>query len=562
LVDSQEIRNILDGISAFGQAANARFDWGEVMFDEFEMTPIQELFYINECETNPEFADAITKDVTKFFKDYIVYRIKSRANLNLILGGEQGSGKSTFAFSLFLYIKRLYKEIRGIDLGDMEIAFTSAETLDMYDKLSSNAVILQDEDDTLQGVGAHTTIAALGNIIKRVRAWEISLMVCCPVLTTIPGCDYALIPFGYERKGAELYRDSNFTNSSKCCGRALLYVKSRMQKDKYKLMGCVHFFTGDGIQYMETSGYKDKKRQSFEKVKAHAGGSGSATSGANVRLLERAKKLCAYATKHGWDGNVISKLKTSLAMMQMPYTSAEFPMLKELAKEEFMKNQAKQLKKAQKKAEKSLEQKPLDPIQKKEFIVDDIMLKEIYQEYLAETDSKLKDRKLEIYINLKNEGFKPKDFTETTKKNPHKPITEVRVGQIEKEIDGFVNKKIGDRYELFYFHQVQAFGKYNSVIHDGGYSKPDIIAVLGDTTFFISVKCFCTTRNGYQTFYKDSHAEIEAAKEQILSGEKARVLVHILNRQNKKEYDHEIEQSILKNQTHFLAYKDIPITLN
>lgn len=536
IVEYDELVDAMNNTQAFLKKKN---DWEEILFREWEMSPLQQLFYVNLAENDDAFADAVTNDVSKEFTEYIKYRIVTHANVNVILVGEQGSGKSTFGATIFLYTKKQTQILRQIDLGHWHLTFTTAETLDAYNKLERSAMIFQDEDDELQGQGSRSIISKLGNIIKRVRAWEIGLLICCPVLTTIPGCDYAILPFGFHRAGAEHFRNTG--DPSKCYARALLYVKSKFQRDQYKLQGCVFFFTGDAIKYMVESGYHEAKKASFEKVKKNYGGSGAYTAVAIKNLKEQAKQLAKVAIKLKWDGKTKKDLETYLLETEIRPTVDELKHIKKYAIQYFEKYQARKEKR------KGNNKKPAadanaPPV--KEFLYD---LEPILEAYLKEAQSKDPAREVEIYRASLDPLKKGEYFVKAFKISP------ARVTQLKEKVAGFINRKKGHLYEAFDLPRLQSL--YDTVIHDGGIGKPDFLCQKGDDYVLYSHKCLAVSRGSLSISYGECKPEIEEAQKLAKLGKKVSVILRVYNEEEKAAIEHQIPQSIIDNQEPYASFK-------
>ena len=532
--------DILDQMEQLDDAMRVKADWQKILFTEWEMSPLQELYFTHLAETDAEFANAVTNDVSDEFKAYIKHRILRHANCNIIYVGEQGCGKSTFSAATFLYSKGQYKELAKIDVGHWFLTFTTAETLDAYSKIQSRAYIFQDEDDDLQGPGSRSIIKNLGNIVKRVRAWEISLFICCPTLTVIPGCDYALMPFGFYKKGVERLLKTG--DSSDCWARALLYVKSKMHRDNYQLQGCVFFFTGDAIEYMKQTKYHEAKAASYEKIKKNQGGSGAYSAGQREKLEEQAKVILKMALKNSWDGVNLKRLETVIELhTDIRPTGDELKHLKVLVSELYEKKK-KKLAKAQK-TQAAEAATITDP--DADFTWDDTA---IFAEIKAESKSDEIDRNIEIFKAIISGTANQEDFVKKHKLSPE------RIKQIRKEMEGKYSEKIGHLYEQYLGPKLKIQLGADSVEVLGGVGEPDIILKFGEATHYISVKCLNFGRNGYSLSYKECRPEIEAAQKDRKDGKVAQASIHVRNLFNKQVYEKWVESEIIDSGEPYPVY--------
>jgi ABC-type oligopeptide transport system ATPase subunit len=535
--------DLLDALSDSSMFLGKNVNWREILFNDWEISPLQELYFVQQCEKDPAFADAVTNDVTEDLVAYIDFRIRKHANVNLIYVGEPGSGKSTFACMIYLYLRDRYLEMRNIDLGDWILTFDSPSTLDAYSKLDTCRQIFQDEDDDLQGANSRTILDKLGNLIKRVRAWEINLSICCPELTTIPGCQYALVPFGFNKTGAKHFEETG--DPSECGARALLYVKDKLRRDKYSLQGCVFMQVGRAITYMQKTGYHEAKKKSFENLKENHGGAGAYTDAQTKDMGKYAKKLIRIAIKHGWDGSSKKALDTYIIYTKTHPSTDELKKIIQIAMDEFKLHKDRYLKK------KTAASNATDPnldLPTGEFDAEKL-IPEILTEIKTEnTVSDNVERDVEIYANLRLGTKNSTDYIKSLR------LSGTRITQIRSTITGEVCRKLGLIYEKYVYKQYLDAKQYDLVEHAGGESEWDIRLTKNNkdgkilSRIYISVKCMEIPRGSQSIYYKKFKPEIEAAQADYKNEIKTLVKAHVYNLWDKKIYEKTLENEIIEQQ--------------
>ncbi len=469
------------------------WNWQRYLFTNWEMTPIQEEYIVNMCERNELFARAIQNDVTLRLMNYIDYRVrkcsgdpKQNSNLNIILLGEQDSGKSTYAVKIFLYYAKKHKELWDRD-AKHKWTFKSPETLEAYSNVENFTMILQDENDELQGEGARTTYKQLGNLVNRARFTGISLVISCPVVTQINGCDYALQPFGFGKKGAKLYRETG--DFSKTEGRAILYCKSRLKSEGYIPLGYVRMEMASAIKFMENNNYYTLKRKSFDDLREGEGASGIDRKKKSKKLEKYAQILLEIAIENGWDGTSKKELNTWLDNTNIPtLTTTDMPKLfnrtYRLYKKQF---------KSEAEVKKIITKKQFDT--SNEFQVNILEILETLEK-MDFKNWKTKERDIAIYKEMyekpqltneqltDNEGLKSR-FSDTYP-NDQSVFTKIR-----SKMAGHISNIFGTDFELYRKAKYEKDPEIKKVVHNGEWGKPDLILHYKNNKIAtVSIKCF------------------------------------------------------------------------
>lgn len=474
-------------------ASRKIWNWQRYLFTDWEMSPILEEYFIKLCEKNDLFAKAVQHNVTFRLKDYIKSRVKKcsgdpdkNSNVNIVLLGEQDSGKSTYATTIFLYYAKKHKEFWDRDVNH-KFTFKIPETLEAYSVVNHFAMILQDEDDDLIGDGSRTIPIQLGNLVKRSRFTGISLSICCPSLTNIAGCDYALQPFGFGKKGMKLYNETG--DYSKTTGRAILYCKSRFRSDKYIPLGFVQMEMGSAIKFMKDNNYFELKRKSFNSLRKDKGASGANTK-KNAKELERfAEILIDVAIENGWDGISKKELDTWL-------DDTSIPTLTNKNKEKLFNRTYRLYKKrneSEAKVEKTSVKKKIDTSNDFQVNVLEIL------ETLEKMDFKkwkTKARDIAIYKEmytkpqLTNEQLIDNEELKAKFSNIY-PNDQSSFTKIREKLSGHISNMVGNNYELYRKAKYENNPEIKKVVHDGRKGKADLTLYYKNNKIaLVSVKCF------------------------------------------------------------------------
>jgi len=489
---SLEIYNKIEKATQYAKS-KIIIDWQTVLFKDWKMSPILEEYFIKLCEKNPSFAKAVRNNVTYRLKDYIRECVEKcsgdpekNTNVNLILLGEQNSGKSTYSIAIFLYYQKMHKEIWDRDVKN-KFTFKTPETLEAYSEVEHFTMIDQDEDDDLVGDGSRTIPKQLGNLVKSARFTGISLSICCPTLTNIPGCDYALQPFGFGKEGDKLYRETG--DFSKATGRAILYCKSRFNKEKYDVLGIVKMKMGSAIQYMKDNNYYELKKKNFYHLREDQGASGMDMKKNSENLKKYAEILKEKALEKGWDGISKKELDTWIDETDIPNLTAK--------NKEKLFNRTYRLNKKCKEAERENEK----PSVKKEFDTSNdfqVNILEILStlEKMDFKKWKFKERDIAIYKEmytkpqLTNEQLIDHEELKTQFIDIY-PSDQSVFTKIRAKLSGHISNVIGNEYELYRKAKYELNPEIKKVVHDGRKGKADLTLYYKNNKIaLVSVKCF------------------------------------------------------------------------
>jgi len=468
-------------------------DWQRVLFEDWKMSPILEEYFIKLCEKNSSFAKAVQNNVTYRLKNYIKERVakcsgdpEKNSNVNMIILGEQDSGKSTYATRIYLYYAEMHKEYWDREVN-LKFTFKIPETLDAYSEVDNFTMIDQDEDDDLVGDGSRTIPKQLGNLIKRARFTGISLNICCPTLTNIPGCDYAIQPFGFGKEGLKLYQDTG--DFSKTTGRAILYCKSRFRADKYEPLGYVEMRMSSAIQFMKDNNYYEMKKKSFNLLREDKGASGINKKKNAEDLNKYAEILMEKALEKGWDGISKKELDTWMDDTNIPNITGK--------NKEKLFNRTYRLNKKRKEAEAKVEKvengKEFDTSNDFQVNVLEILSTLEKMEF---KNWKFKERDITIYREmytkpqLTNEQLIDHEELKAQFTDIY-PTDQSVFTKIRSKLSGHISNLIGNEYELYRKAKYEKNPEIKKVVHDGRKGKADLTLYYKNNKIAkVSVKCF------------------------------------------------------------------------
>lgn len=124
------------------------------------------------------------RDMTKTFMQDLDFRVKNERNLDLLIYGETGSGKSRLGMSVYYEIYDLAKEINPkLRYTVDNVCFTRTEWLDRGERLTRGDTLDFDEDDqTKIGTGSLRQITEQERIEKTLRQSQFNFIFCSPLV--------------------------------------------------------------------------------------------------------------------------------------------------------------------------------------------------------------------------------------------------------------------------------------------------------------------------------------------------------------------------------------------
>lgn len=151
---------------------------------QFTHSPMINAIHRLQIEYNLYLKKAMETDLTDHFMEDLDFRVENERNLDLMLPGETGSGKSRMAMDIYweLYIrgKKINPSLRyTVD----NIAFTRTEWLLCNEGLTRGDTLIFDEDDQSRiGTGSLRQLEEQEKIEKTLRQSQYNYLFCSPLL--------------------------------------------------------------------------------------------------------------------------------------------------------------------------------------------------------------------------------------------------------------------------------------------------------------------------------------------------------------------------------------------
>jgi len=511
-------------------------DWKQILFSEWEMQPFKELFFIRLCEDDKKFSENIVKDVTDYFHDHIRYQVNDDANINFIVLGTQGSAKSTLNFAIFLEYKQRHNQLKNRQVPNPRLTWQHSETLRGYNEAQNFECIIQDEEDIETGTGSQNRNYHLGNLIKRAREYGISLIKSCPELTSIEGCDLALVPFGVYKIGKRDFK--RYDDVSECYTRIMVYEKHRLKSQtRWHLLGHAKIYVGDAIEYMKNEfNYKEKKELSWLKIKESMGVANSIDNEYKFMIDEKAEILAIAAHRYHWDGRSKNDLESFIRLEDIKFENDdERDDIKVLAIQKYKEKYKKEAKTEDETinfdedfsfdVEEILDQVKILDIKDHINLERDVLIYRYMIHHEDMTNSQLEDHYKKRY-NLERSSF----------------------SLIRKKIRGHISLIVGHLFEKYLEQQYKKDENIKEVICDGGTGEIDIKLIYNDEKIeYISAKCLYFTRKSYSLNLDEFHPEIIACQKDREKNINSDVTAVINNLANNKQYIYRFSDEEIKN---------------
>ncbi len=462
-------------------------------------------------------------NITKMFFETIKTRILDNANIVIVIFGITGGGKSEAGQYIATYIQKAFLELYGKEVK-IRIAMSTAEFDKILPEMEEGDIGIRDESPKLSGTGSRTVQFNLDNLIKIVRAKQISFILVSPEIVRAPVVTAYLECAGKDKKGR--------------INRFMVYDKD------LKLMGRCYIPLHDNQELRER--YEKKK---YENIDGVLNNSGSVGIEINNKPLERdIKRYKRWCIENGIDkrrdielqlprfnslledGDKISNITYyRKVLFSSVYTEIKNDKI-EVVKESEINN---------------------DVNENKEIVKEDNLT--IYKGFRFRNYQK----ELELYLNsLVNFRDKKRDFeiyrkykngTTQLKLRGIYKIDNSTVCKIVKKVEGAVSKYKGEFFEVNYQKYLQGLDKFKDVevILDGDPGKPDIYVhdEMENILYVFSVKNLELNRNPYTILVEDLRPELKFAYDKKQFGDYEDVFMYLVvfDSLTEKLYVEEIE---------------------
>jgi hypothetical protein len=151
----------------------------------FTHSPLMNKIHLLQIDMNPYLKMAMDNDLTDDLYQDLDYRIENERNFDMVIHGETGSGKSTFAMSVYWETHKRAKKFLNNDLEFTadNVTFTRTEWLTRNEKLQGGDTLIFDEDDqSIIGVGALRQLSEQERIEKTLRQSQYNYIFCSPII--------------------------------------------------------------------------------------------------------------------------------------------------------------------------------------------------------------------------------------------------------------------------------------------------------------------------------------------------------------------------------------------
>lgn len=151
---------------------------------EFTHSPIINKIHLLQIEFNIFLKQAMRRDLTDIFLQDLDFRVDNERNLDLVIHGETGSGKSRLAMTVSWEIYKRAKKINpALKYNADNICFTRTEWLSQSEKLIRGDTLIFDEDDQSKiGTGSLRQITEQERIEKTLRQSQFNFIFCSPLV--------------------------------------------------------------------------------------------------------------------------------------------------------------------------------------------------------------------------------------------------------------------------------------------------------------------------------------------------------------------------------------------
>lgn len=163
---------------------------------QFTHSPLKNQLHKMRINQNPVLGQALSRNLTGWFFEDLVWRFKNKRNVNIYIKGEQGSGKSTGS----QVIKCFNDEVFGIEPSVNDILFTKRQFMERFPSVSNGWTGIIDEDfDFATQTGAYRVKEAVRFVEQTIRGSQIN-MVSCAVSDSFHLYNYMFEAFDIDYK--------------------------------------------------------------------------------------------------------------------------------------------------------------------------------------------------------------------------------------------------------------------------------------------------------------------------------------------------------------------------
>lgn len=152
---------------------------------QFTHSPLINRIHLIQIDMNEYLSRAMERDFTDTFRQDLDFRVENERNLDIVIHGETGSGKSRVAQSIYWELWNRGRKFinKKLKFNIENVCFTRSEWLEKTEKLNNGDTIIFDEDDQSRiGTGSFRQLEEQEKIEKTLRQSQFNFLFCSPLI--------------------------------------------------------------------------------------------------------------------------------------------------------------------------------------------------------------------------------------------------------------------------------------------------------------------------------------------------------------------------------------------
>lgn len=151
---------------------------------QFTHSPLINAIHLIQIDMNMYLRSAMQRDLTDVFRQDLDFRVENERNLDIMIPGETGSGKSRVAMSIYYELHKRGKKLNPkLKFTVDNVCFTRNEWISQNERLSRGDTLIFDEDDQSRvGTGSLRQLDEQERIEKTLRQSQFNYLFCSPLI--------------------------------------------------------------------------------------------------------------------------------------------------------------------------------------------------------------------------------------------------------------------------------------------------------------------------------------------------------------------------------------------
>lgn len=465
---------------------------------------------------------ALRRNLTTLLKEHFKDLVVNKRNFIALIVGKSGLGKSLIGLGCYYYLRKYHYRYKNKETK-IHFTFNYSKSKRKIKKMNEGDLLLQDENNKEIGLGSKTGKIAFENLINSFRYTQKSLIVCNPDYYYIPNLHIVLSPLGHDEHAYKTEDPEDMRT------RVLIrFIDDTLQTKKPVYLGYAWIPIGKIAELFKE--YEKAKKKNYEYLEKHEGMRSAKID--EKQFQENVKDLLKIAEEQNYTGKSKSDLKSYL--IRFSSINADTDTTKFIINETYKQWHKIHDNIATPKSEELQERIDID--YEKEFHVshEDILMN------MKEGDVQWYDldRDIMIFEELKR-GRYGKDIAQEFE------LSEGQISIIKNKVQGYVNTKRGELYEIYYEKRLGLKDKYQEweIKRDGRKSQPDIYCISPEKNelHVFSIKCYELYRTSYSIPVKELKPEIQFCLKNHHEYDKIKLYNISFDHIDKKIYKHEID---------------------